>query len=103
MEQRHFKVFYFRSNGEASHSYMEGWEKLELFCPNCGKQSVWHETGPGDYYVDESYLCTSCSHGFYLPGGVNYRGGNEQDKQRLESLTSTATPASPPPAEPTTP
>lgn len=37
------------------------WERLpNLHCPQCGSQSVWHESEPGDYYVGETFCCTAC-------------------------------------------
>jgi transposase-like protein len=39
-----------------------------LFCPSCGKQTVWNEDDPGDYYVGETYVCTSCDSHFTIQG-----------------------------------
>lgn len=72
---------------EWSHKYTEEWEKLDLYCPKCAAKDVWHETGPGDYYMEEHYMCSSCGARFYLPGGVQ-DGGDEQCAQRLELLRS---------------
>ena len=80
-----FEVKYFKGSGELSHSYEEKWEKTELYCPNCGKPEVWHETGGGDYYVGETFICTACRHRFYLPSWVS-PCDEKQDAQRLENL-----------------
>ena len=79
-----FKVQY-----KAGHSYTENWKKLDLYCPNCGKQTVWHETGGGDYYAGEEHMCLSCIHAFFLYGGPNLCS-SWQDKQRFEALNSVA-------------
>ena len=51
--------------------FTEEWAPLPaLYCPACGQKSVWHETGPGDYYVEELHLCIACGSQFYLPGGI---------------------------------
>lgn len=86
-----FKVNYQKQDyktGERtlSHSYLETWESLDLFCPHCGEKSVWHDTAAGDYYVDEQYLCVSCDHSWYMPGGVGPVGNCEQGQQRLACL-----------------
>lgn len=75
-----------------THSYGEKWEKIDLYCPKCGKKEVWHDTGPGDIDVDEQHLCTSCSHSFYLPGGVSDTCGHDADEQRLSALRADSTP-----------
>lgn len=70
-----------------THTLRAEFESTEYFCPSCGKQTVWVETGEGDYYVGPSYYCTSCCAMFNLSGGpisVNrddmapYRGVVEQ-------------------------
>lgn len=84
-----FKVNYYTSKtGELllSHSRHETWESLDLFCPHCGVKAVWHDTADGDYYVDEQYLCASCDHSWYMPGGVSAVGNCEQGQQRLAFL-----------------
>lgn len=43
-----------------SHHYVSEWEKTELFCPKCGKQEVWNEHGPGDFYDGTEYMCAVC-------------------------------------------
>jgi predicted RNA-binding Zn-ribbon protein involved in translation (DUF1610 family) len=84
-----------------SHKYAEEWEKLELFCPKCGKQDVWHETGTGDYYVEEQYMCAACGASFYLPSGIHERCGDDQNEQRFSVLSNNAqdhtTPTAPKP------
>lgn len=70
-----------------SHQYVEEWESLpNLYCPNCGKREVWHETNPGDYYLGERYLCASCKHAFYLPMHPCDDSNDEQGCQRLAHI-----------------
>lgn len=85
---RKFDVQYYSTQtGEKrwSHKYTEEWEKLDIHCPKCAEKDVWHNTGPGDCYVDEQYMCTSCGATFYMPNGVR-KADDEQDVQRLEHL-----------------
>ena len=88
-----FDVLYYQKrydgDKEFSHKYSEGWSKTNLFCPQCGKREVWANDGPGDYYVDNQYLCLAptCAATFYLPGGVMEASG-EQDDQRLREIAS---------------
>lgn len=67
------------------HSYKEDWEWKNLFCPNCGKKSVWEEQSGGDYYVGVQYLCILCKATFNLPSYVDI-SDNWQDKQRIEAI-----------------
>lgn len=53
-----------------THTLRAEFESTEYFCPSCGKQTVWVETGDGDFYVGPTHLCTSCSSEFELPSGV---------------------------------
>lgn len=92
-ETRKFDVHYPGGDRPVTHWYAEEWEKLELFCPNCGKQEVWHETGPGDYYANETHLCTACEHSFHLYSGPS--GPDDHDKERLKGIAGEL----PPPAE----
>ena len=69
------------------HAYNETWEKLDLFCPHCGKKEVWHDFAAGDYYVGEQHLCSACGCGFYLPGGVECQLNDEQGNQRLAAIS----------------
>lgn len=40
----------------------------EMFCPSCGKKSVWREAGYGDLYEGPDYVCISCgASGTLLP------------------------------------
>ena len=69
---------------ECSHPYTEVWEKEELYCPKCGKKSVWAECSEGDYYVGNQYICLDCESSFFLPNGIMYPGPNDQ--QRIDQL-----------------
>jgi len=82
--------YYSHQYGEKkfSHKSTEEWEKVKLFCPKCGEQNVWHETGAGDYYADEQYMCATCGSSFYLTGGINERNENDdQNEQRFFVLS----------------
>ena len=70
------------------HHIEEIWERLpHLYCPLCGWQNVWHENDPGDYYVGEKHMCSSCGAGWYLPEGVNHDELNDpQGKQRFDHI-----------------
>lgn len=88
-----FEVKYYRSDKPPvfSHSYVETWETVpEYHCPGCGKKTVWHNTEPGDYYVEEQCMCVTCGATFYLPGGINIINPLDTpldtDAQRLISL-----------------
>ena len=76
-----FDVKYYH-HGDYSHKYPEKWAETDLFCPECGNQTVYVEQSGGDYYVGVEYLCAGCGASFFLPTGVNI-SDNEQDKQRL--------------------
>lgn len=95
-----FEVKYYgQREGEPrkySHSYDEGWEPTEYFCPCCGQKPVWHDTSGGDYYVGENFMCVSCGASFNLPNGAEARQNDEQDSQRLSELRKVASPAARP-------
>lgn len=71
---------------ELGHSYDETWERTDYFCPSCGKQPVWEEAGPGDYYMGTQLLCVICKASFYLPTGYSQSEKNWQNQQRLAAL-----------------
>jgi predicted RNA-binding Zn-ribbon protein involved in translation (DUF1610 family) len=60
------EVTYYRS-GRKSHSLNFEYSRCEWYCPNCGKQEVWEEAGPGDFYEREDYVCLGCEIHFTLP------------------------------------
>jgi transposase-like protein len=70
---------------EGGHSYVEEWQKSAYHCPRCGQKEVWHETGPGDYYVGEKFICLACDAHFYLPDDP-VQCYDWQSKQRREAL-----------------
>lgn len=82
-------------NEYPTHHYFNEYEKTELFCPHCGKQEVWEEQSPGDYYCGPDFICTSCAHNFSIQGPLEMFARN-QIKQ-LEQLRTGVT------FEPTTP
>lgn len=89
-----FDVLYYKSDNGGrgpgkvfSHQYEETWEKIDMYCPNCGKQDVWHENSPGDYYVGEGYLCTDCKHVWTIQGPHEIHPSHEQDIQRITAIT----------------
>jgi transposase-like protein len=69
---------------EAGHSHKETWERAEYYCPLCAAKEVWSETGGGDYYVGERYMCAKCGGTFHLPSCSIGRGW--QDEQRLAAI-----------------
>jgi predicted RNA-binding Zn-ribbon protein involved in translation (DUF1610 family) len=79
-------VFY-----KAGHHSKSRWKKGVLYCPACGKQGVWEEQDPGDYYVGSDYACTKCGAIFVLPNHVETMAEkkypNETDLQIIEQLT----------------
>lgn len=84
-----FDVGYFNRGGQRTHGYQETWEPLELFCHCCGSKSVWRETGPGDYYVEELYMCSKCGRGWHMPGGTIDYTNDQQGAQRLKFISQT--------------
>lgn len=52
----------------AGHSISFTYDETDLFCPNCGKQNVWVESGEGDYYQGPAHYCISCEWYFTMPG-----------------------------------
>ena len=74
-----FKVLY-----ALGHYYVESWKKSDtLFCPHCGKPSVWEELGLGDYYYGPLVICSSCGKEW------TWQLGNTEDyltEQRLSHL-----------------
>ena len=70
------------------HSSPEAWEKIDLFCPHCGKQDIWQEQSSGDYYVGENYLCEACAHSFTIqgPSENKHEYGETCWKQRLAAI-----------------
>ena len=54
------------SQNYGTHSYERDYKKTELYCPNCGKQEVWEESGGGDYDKGTEHICIACSHNSFL-------------------------------------
>lgn len=75
----------FTNHYKAGHSYEETWETTDVYCPDCGKQSVWHDCGGGDYYVDEEHICIACAYTFHLPYSHPI-GDDHNGLQRLRAL-----------------
>ena len=55
-----------RSYLPAKHTYEFRFQISELFCPECGKQDVWIEDSPGDFYVGPEHRCGSCGNEFTM-------------------------------------
>lgn len=82
-----------------SHKYSETWNKIEMYCPHCGKQEVWQEDSDGDYYVGEGFICAACEHTWTIQGPKRIHHTWEQDRQRLEAIrAAVSAPESPPKA-----
>jgi hypothetical protein len=76
---------------EFSHSYPETWEKVDMYCPACGKQEVWQEGSAGDYYVGECYTCAACESEWTIQGPHDAKNKNisySQGQQRLDAIRS---------------
>src|ERR1700684_966615 len=77
---------------EFSHSSPETWEKIDMYCPACGKQEVWKEDSAGDYYVGEGYICAACEREWTIQGLQDAKNKNisySQGQQRLDAIRST--------------
>lgn len=50
-------------------SVVEIWENNKnSFCSNCGEKGfIWSNTGPGDYYAGNLYVCIKCFASAYEP------------------------------------
>lgn len=72
---------------ELGHSYHERWHRTDLFCPSCGKQTVWDEDGMGDIEMGPRYLC-ECGASFYSHNEP--QDDNWQDSQRRAAFAGNA-------------
>jgi transcription elongation factor Elf1 len=45
----------------------QDWLPSTYFCPNCGKQKVYVESGDGDYYEGATHICVACKSRFSIP------------------------------------
>ena len=59
----HFKA----ENTIWSHYSSSVWKQCNDYCPNCGKQTCWEDTGFPDLEIGAEYICTSCEYSFHLP------------------------------------
>lgn len=88
--KKQFDVLYYKDrNGTVNHQYTERWAKTEVYCPRCGKQEVFANSGGGDYYTGEQHICTACKGTFCFSDGVtDVKVGvrEDQDSQRLAHL-----------------
>ena len=84
---------------ERGHKYVERWAHDEkLYCPACGKQAVWMDTGGGDYDVGPGFICVECRATFYMPSLTRHedldwakaKANCRQDRQRLAVLRTVA-------------
>jgi len=67
------------------HSYDFVYELEDLYCPNCGKKSVWVEQGPGDYYEGQTHVCVECNSTFSMPR-LHVDHSDENHKQVIEQI-----------------
>ena len=70
----------------AGHHYVDDWERLEIFCPECGKRAIWRECNEGDYYVGPSYLCSECGGGGQILFGPEASTAGLVHQQRLNQI-----------------
>lgn len=70
------------------HSITDKYEKSDLFCPRCGKQTVFVDTGAGDYYQGPRHVCLECVEAFgcQLYGGDNPSDGETTNTQIVEQI-----------------
>ena len=61
-------------------SYEKKYTKVDTYCPNCGKQSVFEADGEGDYYVGPDCVCLECDSVF------TWQGASKADQFVLEQL-----------------
>ena len=55
-------------------SYYVSFEPIDLFCPNCGKKSLWGD-GSDDYYAGCGLHCASCGYVIHS----TYEGQDEHE------------------------
>jgi len=79
-------------NEYPTHHYMEEYCLDALYCPDCGKQQIWAEQSPGDYYCGPIYLCAACGCNFTIQGPHH-----DANDKRIDQIRSgiTATPTTP--------
>lgn len=78
-------------NEYPTHHYIEEYEKVDIFCVNCGRKTVFGEQSPGDYYCGPGYICVTCGCEFSL------QGPNDASEKILDQLRSgkTLSPSTP--------
>lgn len=67
------------------HTIVELFTKSPMFCPQCGRKTVWVEQGDGDYYVGPNHVCQECGINFTAQVGLDSKGTPE-DQQRANQL-----------------
>lgn len=45
----------------STHHYFHTVKKTKLYCPSCGKRTVWVDESSDDYYLGSNYYCISCN------------------------------------------
>jgi hypothetical protein len=74
-----------KTKWSAGHETRSQWEPVPtMHCPACGALSVWHDKGPGDYYVGEGHACVSCRHEWTIQGP--YKAGTHES-QVIDQIT----------------
>lgn len=66
--------------GDLERTYIKG----ELFCPKCGKQSIYEEQEEGDYYLGSDFYCSECDHDFTIQGPEKSRHIEIGEQIRVE-------------------
>lgn len=73
-------------NEYPTHHYVDEYIKGDLFCPQCGKQSVWEEQSDGDYYCGPDYICDACGSRFTIQRpDISTEGNIAKKIQQLRS------------------
>ena len=71
---------------DAGHLSSSKWKQGNLYCINCGNQSVWEEQSEGDYYVGPENLCLVCGATFtHQFSGVKNDGTRDQIMNQIKS------------------
>ncbi|GAB3797318.1 hypothetical protein [Virgibacillus kimchii] len=58
-------------NYELGHTIEFSYTKSNMYCPSCGRQSVWSEESEGDFYCGPDYACSHCKASFSIQLGTN--------------------------------
>jgi hypothetical protein len=63
--------------------WIEGYDRTEYYCPNCGSRGLFIECGGGDYYLGSRGVCLSCYKSHHNAG--DYYNVEEKLKSALQN------------------